>query len=73
MSQQHDQQTIRQVQQALKQKGHDVEADGVMGPNTQAALRQYQQQQGMDATGQLDQRTLTSLGVQGGAGATGSS
>ena len=38
---------VRQVQQALKDKGHDPGSiDGVMGPKTHAALQSFQQQQG---------------------------
>ncbi|MBX6393802.1 MAG: peptidoglycan-binding protein [Burkholderiales bacterium] len=78
---QFDSQTIRQVQQQLKQQGHDVQTDGQMGPKTQAALKKFQQQQGLSPTGQLDQQTLSALGIQqsgsmgasGRTGATGSS
>jgi peptidoglycan hydrolase-like protein with peptidoglycan-binding domain len=63
-------QTVREVQQALKQKGFDVGAiDGQMGPETQSALRDFQQSQGLPQSGNLDQQTLDKLGV----GATGSS
>ena len=57
-------QTVRNVQQALKQKGFDVGAiDGQMGPETQSALREFQQSQGLPQSGNLDQQTLTALGV----------
>ncbi len=73
---QNDPETIRQVQQQLSQKGHDVSADGMMGPKTQAALKKFQKQEGLQATGQLDQQTLTALGVgesqSGSIGASGS-
>jgi peptidoglycan hydrolase-like protein with peptidoglycan-binding domain len=59
---------VRQVQQALKDKGHDVGAiDGQWGPKTQNALKEYQQAQGMSASGELDSQTLSSLGVSGSA------
>ena len=52
-----DPQMVRQLQQKLKQQGYDVGAiDGKWGPNTQKALRQWQQSQGMSASGNLDQR-----------------
>jgi peptidoglycan hydrolase-like protein with peptidoglycan-binding domain len=58
---------VRQVQQHLKDKGVDVGAvDGVMGPKTRAALKSFQQQQGLTASGDIDASTLTALGVQGG-------
>jgi len=56
---------VRAVQQALKDQGHDPgEIDGKMGPKTQAALRDYQQKQGLKATGQLDGETSAKLGVE---------
>lgn len=65
--------TVRQLQQALQSKGHNVgEIDGVMGPRTQQALRDYQQSQGLSVTGRADQRTMSSLGLTGGR-STGSS
>ena len=46
-----------------------------MGPQTQKALKDFQQQKGLDANGQLDQKTLSALGVSGSAagGASGKS
>lgn len=59
---------IREVQQALKEKGHDVGAvDGQWGPKTQNALKEYQQAQGTQASGELDSQTMSSLGVSGSA------
>jgi peptidoglycan hydrolase-like protein with peptidoglycan-binding domain len=57
---------VRQVQQALKDKGHDPgQVDGIMGPQTKQALQSFQQQQGISGAGELDQQTLAALGVQG--------
>ena len=40
--------SIKAVQQALKDKGHDPgTVDGAMGPKTEAALRDYQQKEGL--------------------------
>jgi len=59
---------VKAVQQALKDKGHDPgDVDGKMGPKTQAALRDFQKAQGMQATGRIDNKTMQSLGVEGGA------
>ena len=56
---------VKAVQQALKDQGHDPGAiDGVMGPKTQAALRDYQEKQGLKVTGRLDAETSAKLGVQ---------
>ena len=63
---------VRELQQALKDAGHDVTVDGKFGSETQSALRSYQQAKGMQATGQPDSQTLSSLGV-GAMGSTGSS
>lgn len=54
---------IRQVQIMLKQKGFDIEVDGLMGPNTRQAIITFQRQQGLQATGQIDQSTSVALGV----------
>ena len=56
---------VKAVQQALKDKGHHPgSVDGRMGPKTQQALRDFQNAQGMEATGQLDSKTMQSLGVE---------
>ena len=55
---------IRNVQQALQQDGkYQGRVDGVWGPGTQAAVRTYQQQHNMNATGQLDQDTLAAMNL----------
>ena len=55
---------VRAAQQALKDKGMDPGAvDGVMGPKTQAALRDYQKKEGLKETGRLDAETMSKLGV----------
>lgn len=57
---------VKAAQQALKDKGHDPgEVDGKMGPKTQAALRDFQKAQGMQATGRLDAKTAQALGMEG--------
>ncbi len=55
---------IRQVQQNLTQAGlYKGRADGVWGPQTEAAVRDYQQQHNLNATGQLDQPTLSAMNL----------
>ena len=44
-----------------------------MGPKTSAALREFQQAQGLKASGRLDQQTLSALGVQADMRSSGSS
>jgi hypothetical protein len=54
---------IREVQVVLMREGFSVEADGRLGPRTRDALIQFQRRNGLQATGQIDSRTITSLGV----------
>lgn len=54
---------VQDVQQSLKDQGFTVAVDGVWGPNTQAALREFQQANSLDASGTLDQSTMTALNV----------
>jgi peptidoglycan hydrolase-like protein with peptidoglycan-binding domain len=64
---------IQQVQQALDQKGFKSgQPDGVLGPETKNAIKEFQQKQGWNATGELDNQTLSALGVStNGQNATG--
>lgn len=67
-----DSQMVQQVQQKLKDQGFDVgQVDGIWGPQTADALKEFQRQQGMEATGDLSQSTLIALGIGlDGGGAT---
>ena len=52
------------MQQALKDKGFDPgSVDGVMGPKTTSALRDYQKSENLTTTGRLDGDTRAKLGV----------
>lgn len=63
---------IKKLQQALKDRGQDPGAiNGVMTPQTQAALKAFQGTQGLSATGTLDAQSRTALGL--GAGSPGAS
>lgn len=65
---------VKAAQQALKEKGYDTGTiDGVMGPKTQAALKDFQKAQGLQETGRLDGETMAKLGVEGRTGQTDSS
>ena len=56
---------VKAAQQALREKGHDPgSVDGRMGPKTQQALRDFQNAQGIQATGELDAKTMVSLGIE---------
>ncbi len=53
---------VQAAQEALKAKGIDPgPVDGVMGPKTQAAVSDFQRQEGLKVTGQLDRATRTRL------------
>ena len=55
---------VRSVQQALQGKGMDPGAtDGVMGPRTQEAVRNFQKAQNLPQTGRVDAQTLEKLGI----------
>ena len=58
--------TVQSAQQALQQGGYyKGTVDGKMGPHTRQAIRNFQQAKGLHATGRLNQKTLTALGVTG--------
>ena len=59
------QQDIREAQQALKAQGHDPgPIDGLMGPKTQQALREFQSSNGLQQTGRLDEETKEKLNIE---------
>jgi lipid-binding SYLF domain-containing protein/peptidoglycan hydrolase-like protein with peptidoglycan-binding domain len=63
---------VREVQTALKQQGFDPgPVDGVMGPLTTTALRNFQSHNQLEVTGKIDDRTQVALGVQGSGTASG--
>jgi len=57
-------QTVANVQSALQEQGYyQGEIDGVLGPQTRAALAEYQSAQGLEPTGLVDEPTLETLGM----------
>lgn len=58
---------VESVQASLAQEGYNVSVDGVWGPQTADALRQFQQANSLDATGEIDARTLAALNVDASA------
>jgi membrane-bound lytic murein transglycosylase B len=61
---------IKEMQQLLKTNGHDPGgADGLAGPNTRRALRQYQQRIGLIADGFASVQVLENLRVSAPPGA----
>ena len=56
--------SLQSAQQALQQDGYyKGKIDGKMGPHTRQAIRNFQQAKGLHASGHLDQKTLSALGV----------
>ena len=54
---------VRQVQTALRQRGHrEIKADGKWSDETAAALKKFQEDQKLEPTGSLNLRTLRALG-----------
>jgi peptidoglycan hydrolase-like protein with peptidoglycan-binding domain len=59
-----DRAETKNIQQALREKGVDPgPIDGVMGPRTRAAIREFQQGQGLVASGRVDDATAEKLGI----------
>ena len=57
-------QGIREVQESLRDKGYyHGHVDGVLGPQTREAIRQYQKSENLPVTGRLDGETAGKLGV----------
>jgi peptidoglycan hydrolase-like protein with peptidoglycan-binding domain len=55
---------IKQVQQALKDRGHDPgSATGVINDDTRQAIRDFQKANDLSVTGTLDRETAQKLGV----------
>jgi peptidoglycan hydrolase-like protein with peptidoglycan-binding domain len=54
---------VLELQQALNRNGAAIEVDGIMGPDTRAALRRYQSANGLPANGQYDAATRAKLGI----------
>ena len=51
------------VQEALNRHGAKLKVDGYMGRKTRNALKKYQAENGLKATGKLDKATRAKLGV----------
>jgi hypothetical protein len=57
---------IREVQQVLIERGfYHGPLDGVMGRATREALMVFQRREGIQATGRIDERTMSSLRISG--------
>lgn len=56
--------SVHEAQKALSSKGYSVGVDGIMGPKTREALRNFQRDQGLSETGRLDRQTMSALGIE---------
>lgn len=64
----HGSATVRRAQTALKQEGlYRGKVDGKFGPQTKSAVAQFQKQNGLKQTAQLDRATLGKLRRAGGS------
>jgi len=60
---------VRQVQTALKARGFDPgTVDGMMGPKTMMAIRNFQSSKAITASGMIDEQTLTALQIKSATG-----
>jgi peptidoglycan hydrolase-like protein with peptidoglycan-binding domain len=60
-----DKSCLMDVQQSLCNKGlYKGSIDGKIGPGTSAAIKKFQSQQGLTASGHIDQQTLSALNIQ---------
>lgn len=58
-----NQDNIRQIQRALQNKGLEPgPIDGILGPQTEEAVRNFQNRYGIKASGKIDNQTLFALG-----------
>ncbi len=65
--------SVKQAQEQLKAAGFDPgQIDGRMGPDTQKALKDFQQAKGLPTTGQLDSQTQQELAKAESSGSSGS-
>jgi len=52
---------VQRIQRTLADLGYPVDGDGRLGPRTRTAIRSFQRDKNLTATGELDAATLASL------------
>ncbi len=55
---------VKAIQEALNKAGAALKADGKMGKETRAALKKFQSEHGLKATGYANKATLKALDVK---------
>ena len=55
---------IMAVQKALDKEGFHLKIDGLYGPHTRTALKDFQKKHGLTVTGKPDTQTLAALGIK---------
>ncbi len=55
---------VRSLQQLLRARNHPVAVDGIFGPNTESAVKAFQQSRGLAADGIVGPNTWPKLVVQ---------
>ena len=55
---------VRTIQKALNLKGYKVKVSGKMNKSTRAAIKKFQNDHGLEATGEVDESTLMELGIE---------
>ena len=64
MNSQYSKSEVRDAQQRLQKDGYySGKIDGQDGPETQQAIKKFQQSEGLTASGRLDKQTCKKLGV----------
>jgi peptidoglycan hydrolase-like protein with peptidoglycan-binding domain len=54
---------VMEVQEALNKHGANLKVDGYMGKETRVALKAFQKENGLKATGRLNRETMEKLGI----------
>ncbi|MFH1623882.1 MAG: peptidoglycan-binding domain-containing protein [Pseudomonadota bacterium] len=54
---------VKAIQEALNKAGFDLKVDGHMGKTTRNAIKKFQKDNGLKATGRPNKATLAKLGI----------
>ncbi|HTP84710.1 MAG TPA: peptidoglycan-binding domain-containing protein [Alphaproteobacteria bacterium] len=55
---------VEEIQAALQSRGEHVSTDGIWGPKTVQAMKDFQKKNGLKPTGRYDQATAQKLDIQ---------